>query len=215
MLVILANGGVMVWFILLASAAGMAIFIERFVHYHRAQISLHDFLKGIRNCIRRNNHVEAISICDDAPGPVAQVARTAILRYDRNRSEIQEAVEATAIQEERRLEKNLPILWTIAQVTPLMGLMGTVLGMMRAFETIQKQGKLITVTDLAGGVWEALIATAFGLAAAMVVYVAHNFLVSRKNEMIRDMELCATELMNTFAELERERRKDEFDLSES
>ena len=74
---------------------------------------------------------------------------------------------------------------------------------------------MITATDLAGGVWEALIATAFGLAVAIVLYVAHNFLVSRKNEMIRDMEWCSTELMNTFAELERERRKDEFDLSES
>jgi len=215
MLSILANGGVMVWFILISSAVGVALFAERFIHYHRAQISLHDFLKGIRNCIRRNNYVEAVSICNDAPGPAAQIARAAILRYDRNRSEIQEAVEATAIQEERRLEKNLPILWTIVQITPLMGLMGTVMGMMRAFEAIQKQEKLITAADLAGGVWEALIATAFGLAVAIVAYVAHNFLVSRKNEMIRDMELCATELMNTFAELERERRKDEFDLSES
>ena len=211
---ILAQGGVMVWFILFASFVGFAIFAERFIHYHRAQISLSDFLKGIRNCIRRGSHVEAIAICDDVAGPVAQIARTAILRYDRSRSEIHEAIEGVAIQEERRLEKNLPTLWTVAQVSPLLGLMGTVLGMMSAFQTIQQQEKLITATDLAGGVWEALIATAFGLAVAIGAYVAYNYLSSRKNEIIRDMELCGTELMNLFAELERERRKDEFDLSE-
>ena len=205
----------MVWFILLASLVGVAVFAERFMYYHRMQIALGDFLKGVRNCIRRNNHVEAITICDDAPGPVAQVARAAILRHDRSRSEIHEAVEATAIHEERNLEKNLPILWTVAQVTPLLGLLGTVIGMMRAFRTIEMQEKLITATDLAGGIWEALISSAMGLAVAVPAYVAYNYLMSRKNEMIRDMELCSTELMNAFTEAERERRKDEFDLSES
>jgi len=204
----------MAWFILAMSFVGLAVFAERFINYHRAQISLMDFLKGIRNCIRRNSQVEAIAICDDAPGPVAQIARTAILRYDRSRAEIQEAVDSTAIQEERRLDKNLPILWTVAQIAPLLGLMGTVLGMMRAFQSIQQQEKLTTATDLAGGVWEALICTALGLAVAIPAYVAYNYLVSRKNEMVRDMELCASELMNVFVELERERRKDEFDLSE-
>ncbi len=214
MFALFTNGGVMVWFILLASLIGMAVFAERFVHFHRAQIALGDFLKGIRNCIRRNNHVEAIAICDDAPGPVAQVARTAILRHDRSRSEIHEAIESVAIQEERRLEKNLPILWTVAQVTPLLGMIGTVFGMIRAFRKIQETGKLTGATDLAEGVWEALASTGMGLAAAVCAYVAYNYLVWRKNEMIRDMELCGTELMNAFAELERERRKDEFDLSE-
>jgi biopolymer transport protein ExbB len=214
MFVILSKGGALAWFILTTSFVALAVFAERFVHYHRAQISLSDFLKGIRNCIRRNSHVEAIAICDDAPGPVAQIARTAILRYDRSRSEIQEAIDGVAIQEERRLEKNLPILWTVAQISPLLGLMGTVLGMMRAFQSIQEQTKLTTATDLAGGVWEALICTALGLAVAIPAYIAYNYLVARKTEMIRDMELCATELMNVFVELERERRKDEFDLSE-
>lgn len=215
MLTILSNGGVMAWFILAAGILGMAVFAERFVHYHRAQIVLADFLKGIRNCIRRNNHTEAIAICEDAPGPVAQVARTAILRHDRSRSEIHEAIESVAIQEERRLEKNLPVLWTVAQVTPLLGMIGTVFGMIRAFRKIQEAGKLIIATDLAEGVWQALTTTGMGLAAAVCAYVAYNYLVWRKNELIRDMELCGTELMNAFAETERERRKDEFDLSES
>ena len=142
MFVILSKGGMLTWFIMATSFIGFAIFAERFIHYHRAQISLSDFLKGIRNCIRRNSHVEAIAICDDAPGPVAQVARTAILRYDRSRSEIQEAIDAVAIQEERRLDKNLPILWTVAQISPLIGFLGTVFGMMRAFQSIQQQEKL-------------------------------------------------------------------------
>lgn len=205
----------MVWFILFASLAGGAVFVERFIHFHRAQISLRDFLKGVKNCIRRNNYVEAVAICDDAPGPVPRVARTAVLMHDRSRQEIHEAIEAVAIQEERLLDKNLPVLWTVAQVAPLMGLLGTVIGMMDAFARIQEQEKLITATHLASGVWQALIATGFGLSVAVAAYVAYNFLVSRKNEMMRDMELCATEMMNAFAESERARRRDEFDLADS
>ncbi len=203
------------WCILFTSLLGMAIFLERYVYYHRAQIALADFIKGIRNCIRRGNYVEAVAICEDAPGPVAEVAKTAILRHDRTRSEIHEAIEGVAIQQERILEKNLPILWSVAQTAPLLGLLGTVIGMMRAFHTIQQQQKLITATDLAGGVWEALITTGMGLAVAIPAYLGYNLLVSRKSELVRDMELCATDLMNVFAEVERERRKDEFDLSES
>lgn len=212
-MMILSQGGVMVWFILSVSLVGMAIFAERFIHYHRAQIHLSDFLKGIRNCIRRNNHVEAISICNDTPGPIPQVARAAILRHDRSRSEIHEAIEGVAIQEERRLERNLPVLWTVAQVAPLLGLIGTVLGLIRAFRISLGKGGNIA-QELADGVWQALISTGLGLTVAVCAYVAYNYLAWRKNEMIRDMELCATELMNVFAELERERRKDEFDLSE-
>jgi biopolymer transport protein ExbB len=171
-------------------------------------------MKGIRNCLRRSNPTEAIAICDDTPGPVAQVARTAILRHDRNRSEIQDAVEFTAIQQERRLEKHLYILWIVAQITPLLGLLGTVIGMMRAFHVIQQEGKLITASDLAGGVWESLVATGLGLAIAIPTYAAYHYLVSRKTDLLRDMELCANELMEIFAETERDRRKSEFDLSE-
>ena len=214
MFAILANGGPMVWLLLATSLIGLGVFIERAIFFHQAQISLADFLKGLRNCVRRNNQVEAISLCDDAPGPVGRVARTAILHSDRSRADIREAIDATAIHEERRLEKNLPILWTVAQAAPLMGLLGTVIGMMKAFHKIQADGRLVTATDLAGGIWEALIATAMGLAVAIPAYVAYQFLVSRKNELIRDMEICATELMNAFAQVERERRKDEFDLSE-
>ncbi len=204
----------MVWFILLASLAGSAVFLERFIHFHRSQIVLNDFIKGIRNCVRRNSPVEAIAICDDTPGPVARVAKVAILHADRNRADIREAIDGTALQEERLLDKNLPILWTLAQITPLLGLLGTVIGMMRAFHHIQSEGRLVAATDLAGGIWEALVATGMGLAVAIPLYVAHQFLLNRKNEIIRDMEICVTELMNVFADLERERRKDEFDLSE-
>ncbi len=214
MFLILSHGGPMVWFILLASLLGTAVFLERFIYYHRAQIVLSDFIKGIRNCVRRNNHVEAIAICDDAPGPVAKVAKAAIVNYDRSRADIREAIDATAIHEERRLEKNLSILWSLAQITPLLGLLGTVIGMMKAFHRIQLEGRLVAATDLATGIWEALIATGMGLAVAIPLYVAHQFLVNRKNEMIRDMEICVTELITAFADLERERRKDEFDLSE-
>ena len=214
MYVVLSNGGAMVWFILLASMVGVAVFMERLIYYHRSQIAVADFLKGIRNCLKRNNQVEAISICENTPGPVARIAKTTILHSDRNRSDIREAIDAVAIQEDRLLERNLPILWTVVQITPLLGLLGTVIGMVKAFKRIQEEGRLVTATDLAGGIWEALIATGFGLAVAVIGYVAYQFLHARKTDMVRDRDWCATDLINIFAELERVRRKDEFDLSE-
>src|SRR5215471_20199707 len=112
---LLANGGWMLWLILLTSAVAMVVFIERFLHFHRAQINSIEFLNGVRTVLKRENVVEALSICDATPGPVPRLVKTAILNRERGRDGVREALEEAGVVEVPRLEEKLNVLATIAQ----------------------------------------------------------------------------------------------------
>jgi biopolymer transport protein ExbB len=127
----LSQGGLMIWVILCTSAVAIVVFIERVLHYHRAQINSMEFLNGVRNVLKRANVVEAISICDATPGPVARLVKVAILNRDKGRDGVREALEEAGLVEVPPLEDKLNLLATIAQVAPLMGLFGTVLGFIK------------------------------------------------------------------------------------
>lgn len=205
---IIAKGGPLMWFILVGAVLAVAVFFERFFHYHRAQIHANDFVNGILNSLRRGNTAEAIDTCNDTAGPVAQVVKAAVVNHDRARDEIREAVMDAARTEVTRLERNLPILVTIAQITPLLGFLGTVTGMIKIFMVIERT-QLASPGQLAGGVWEALLTTAGGLVVAIPSYVAYNYLVSRVQNLVVDMEKAANEILAYLA-----RREDRAPLDE-
>jgi len=195
---LLANG--VVWLLLVASAVAVAVFVERFLHYHRAQINSTEFLNGVRNVLRRDNIVEAISICEATPGPVARLVKTAILYRERGRERVREALEEAGLVEVPRLEEKLNLLATIAQIAPLLGLLGTVLGFIRMFGALQSAGVYANMNLLAGGIWQALISMAAGLAVSIPCYAGYNFLVSRVNAIVLDMERAATEILNILTD---------------
>jgi biopolymer transport protein ExbB len=197
---LLANGGLMLWLILLVSAVGVAVFIERFLHCHRAQINSTEFLNGVRTVLKRGNVVEALSICDATPGPVARLVKTAIVNRDQGRERVHEALEEAGLLEVPRLEEKLNLLATIAQLAPLLGLLGTVLGFIKTFSYLQGQGLYAHLSDLSAGVWQALICTAAGLAVAIPAHAGYNYLVSRVNAIVLDMERASTEIVNIVAE---------------
>ncbi|HOW66426.1 MAG TPA: MotA/TolQ/ExbB proton channel family protein [Candidatus Paceibacterota bacterium] len=197
---LLSHGGLMMWLLLVAGAVAIGVFIERYLHYHRAQINSTEFLIGVRNVVRRENIVEAISICDATPGPVARLVKTAILNRERGRDGIREALEEAGLMEVPRLEEKLNLLATIAQIAPLMGLLGTVLGFIKIFRVMQNEGLYANASLLSGGIWEALICTALGLAIAIPCYAGYNYLVSRVNQIVLDMEKAATEILNIVTE---------------
>jgi len=196
----LSQGGPVIWLILLASAMALVVFVERVLHYHRAQINSMEFLNGVRNVLRRENLVEAISICDATPGPVARLVKVAILNREKGRDGVREALEEAGLIEVPPLEDKLNLLATIAQISPLMGLLGTVLGFIKVFTVLQTKTTLPTMQDLSGGVWQALICTAAGLAVAIPCYAGYNYLVSRVNAIVLDMEKAATEITNILAD---------------
>src|ERR1035438_6650569 len=198
--VLLSYGGSVLWLLLVISAVAVAVFIERFLHCHRAQINSMEFLNGVRTVLRRNNVVEAIAICDATHGPVARLVKTAILNRDNGRERIREAIEEAGLVEVPRLEEKLNLLATIAQLRALLGLFGTVLGMMQIFSLVQDYGLSAHVGMLATGVKTALIYSAAGLAVAIPVHAAYNYLVSRVNSIVLDMERAATEIVNIVTE---------------
>ena len=192
----LAKGGPVLWLILLVSAVAVAVFIERFLHCHRAQINSTEFLNGVRTVLKKDNVVEALSICDATPGPVARLVKTAILNRDHGRERVREALEEAGLAEVPRLEEKLNLLATIAQLAPLLGLLGTVYGFMQTFYLMNKEGVNAHFVDLSNGVWKALICAAAGLAVAIPAHAGYNYLVSRVNSIVLDMERAATEIVN-------------------
>ena len=201
---LLANGGPMLWVILLAGAVGIVVFIERYLHYHRAQINSTEFLNGVRTVLKRDNVVEALSICDATPGPVAHLVKTAILNRDNGRERVREAIEDAGLTEVPRLEEKLSLLATIAQLAPLLGLLGTVLGFIEVFAKLREAGLNAHVGMLWGdersGVWQALICAAAGLAVAIPIHAGYNYLVNRVNSIVLDMERAGTEIVNIVTE---------------
>jgi biopolymer transport protein ExbB len=194
------HGGPMLWVIMVASAVAIVVFIERALHCHRAQINSAEFLNGVRTVLKRDNVVEALSICDATPGPVARLVKTAILNRDFGRERVRESLEEAGLAEVPRLEEKLNLLATIAQIAPLLGLLGTVLGMIHIFRDMEHEGLNASVQMLSGGVWEALICTAAGLGVAIPAHAGYNYLVSRVNEIVLDMEKAATEIVNIVTE---------------
>lgn len=198
---LLSHGGPMMWVLLLTSAVAIVVFIQRLLHYHREQINSTEFLIGVRNVLKRDNVVEALSICDATPGPVARMVKVAILNRERGRDGVREALEDAGLMEVPRLEEKLSLLATIAQVAPLMGLFGTCLGLIKIFGEMEEQGTFAHVQDLSLGIWEALICTATGLAVAIFAYAAYNYLVSRVNSVVLDMEKSSSEIQNLVVDL--------------
>jgi len=194
------QGGPLMYLILLGSIIGLAVFLERLFHLHRARIDTDKLMEELRSLIRRGNLPEAMELCRRTPGPVAHILSAGLARHTRNRVEIREAIEDAGVHEVPRLEKNLVVLATVAHISPLLGLLGTVLGMIRAFMTIEEMEGLVDPSNLAGGIWEALLTTAFGLLVAIMAYVAYNYLVARVGKLVVDMEISATEVVNILSE---------------
>jgi biopolymer transport protein ExbB len=199
---LIQKGGPMMYLIMLSSVLAFGVVIERVYHLNRARIDADKFMDDIMNVMKRNKIIEAIELCNATPGPIAHIVKAGILKHDRSKHEIKEAIEEAAQLEVPRLEKHLPILATVAHIAPLLGLLGTVTGMIKAFQVIQqKASAMVPVNpgDLAGGIWEALLATLAGLSVAIPTYVAYNYLVSQVDNLVYDMERSATDLTNLLS----------------
>ncbi|MCX5686334.1 MAG: MotA/TolQ/ExbB proton channel family protein, partial [Candidatus Omnitrophica bacterium] len=136
---LIQRGGPMVYLIILASILAFGLFIERVYHLNRARIDSNKFMDEIMKILKRNKIIEAIEMCNATPGPIAHIIKAGILKHDRSKPEIKEAVEEAAQLEIPRLERHLPVLATIAHITPLLGLLGTVTGMIKSFQVIQEK----------------------------------------------------------------------------
>ena len=196
MLNLMGNGGPVIWILLACGLFAALVFFERLFNLHRAQIAADDFLKGVYNILNRDNPVEAATICEEAPGPVARLALAAVLHHDDTLESIGRAIEDAGLEEIPRMERGLGWLATLARITPLIGLLGTVLGLMDVLLAAHRAAPLVQSADLTGGLWNALSATALSLVIAILAYAGYNLLVSRVESILLDMERSASALMN-------------------
>lgn len=196
------KGGPVMYLIIILSIIALGIVIERIYNFNRARIDSQKFMDQIISSLKRNKIIEAIEMCSQTPGPIAHIIKAGILKHDRSKPEIKEAVDEAAQLEIPRLEKRLPILATIAHIAPLLGLLGTVNGMIKAFQIIQQKAFTMTPVnpgDLSGGIWESLLATLAGLSVAIPTYVAYNYLINQVDTLVFDMERSATDLVNLLS----------------
>lgn len=199
---LIQKGGPMMYLIILTSILAFGVVIERMYHLTRARVDANRFMDAVTMALKRNKVIEAIEMCNSTPGPIAHIVKAGILKHDRTKPEIKEAVEEAAQLEIPRLEKHLPILATIAHIAPLLGLLGTVTGMIKSFQVIQQKALIMAPVnpgDLAGGIWEALLATLAGISVAVPTYVAYNYLTSQVDNLVYDMERSATDLVNLLS----------------
>ncbi len=197
---LLSFGGVTSWLLLVMGAVAAAVFFERLIHYHRERINTVDFINGVRTVLKRGNIVEALSICEATPGPVARLVKAAILVRDRSRDSVRETVKGVSWAELVRLEEKLGVLVVVAQTAPIVGFLGTILGMMNVFHALQTTAVPPTQEHLAEGIWKALVCSALGLAVAAAVVAGYNFLITRLRRIELDMQRASSEITSLLAD---------------
>lgn len=183
----------MMWVLLIIGLVGLVLFVERVLFLHRGQIRSTAFINGIKNILAKRRIVEALTVCEETPGPVAAVVKAALLHADDDADQMRFHVQEAAVVELPALERRVGALAAIAQVAPLVGLLGTVLGMATTFLAFEKD--YATASVLSKGMWQALLATAGSLMLAIPAHLAHHFLTGRVRAIVRDVEWAGNEIM--------------------
>jgi len=181
--------------LLILGLIAFVFFIERVLYLHRGQIRSAAFLNGIKNILAKRRLVEALTLCEETPGPVASVVKAALLHASDDAQTMRFHVQEAALVEIPALERRLGSIAAIAQVTPLVGLLGTVLGMATTYIAFEKGGDYATPHALSVGLWQALICTVGGLILAIPTHLAYHFLSSRVRSLVRDVEWSGNEIM--------------------
>lgn len=193
---IFIKGGMIMWPILVCSIVGLGIIIDRYIVLRKARINVPAFMVRIRSYIKKKDIAGAVSYCMEEKSPVANIIKKGLKKYKYGHERVKESIENAGRQEVSRLEKGLLILASIAGIAPLLGFLGTVTGMISAFITIQDLQGAASPSDLAGGIWEALVTTAFGLMVGIPALAFYNYFLSAIKKLVEDMETVANDVVD-------------------
>ena len=197
---LLEKGGILMIPIVLCSIVSLAIIVERLVQLARVRRENMRFLDAIRGRIRKGNLEEAVRICRaNLSSPLSLIFLEALIHIPQGERQTREAISEAGGRATARLEKNVSGLATIVGGAPLLGFLGTVIGMIMAFQRIEALGGNVDASVLAGGIWQALLTTAAGLSVAVPTFFAHNYIVARIHSEIRVMEDRSRDLMVLLA----------------
>ncbi len=190
------------------SLLAMTIFFERILHLKKSEIDTNKFIIHLRKAILDQNIIEGVRICEETRGSIASIVKAGLMKYERPRGEIETSMEIAGLNEIARLEKNAKILSIIAHITPLIGLLGTVLGFIQAFSEMRASGLMDISTTRVGEAMEyALVTTAAGLVVAIPTIVAYNYLLSRIKGLVLEMQTTSSEVVDLLTN-----RKDPYEV---
>ena len=198
MLKIFLKGGPLMWPICVCSVISITIVLERFYHLHKVKLDIPGFFSQIKGFLKKGEWNEAVKLCEISPSPAAKVLSAAIKNYRRHLQLQEKVISRVGSHEVRNLEKHLRGLAVIGNIAPLLGLLGTVTGMIQAFIKIQELGGRVDASVLAGGIWEALITTAAGLSVAIPTLVAYHYFEGRVDNIASQMKEVASEFLESF-----------------
>ena len=201
---LMKDGGPVMWIILVLDIVALVVIISKSFQFHREEINVRELLRGLFNVLKRQGFIEAVSLCDSSPGPVARMLSAAIAARQQGEEDIQSALDEAAFNEIPRLERGMKLLGTIGFILPLLGFLGTVLGMLNAFEVASDTSQVLSASAVSGSVNRALLTSAAGLVGAIICYVAYNYLLSRIETMTLDMDRASIEIIGFFSRQEKE-----------
>ncbi len=198
----LAKGGIFMIPIALCSIASIVLFVERLLTVRKARKNMEEKRESLLEAIRAGQFERAYTLCDGSSIPLVVIAKTALDSRDLSREALAERLNDVASREIATLERYFSMLGAIASVSPLLGLLGTVTGMIQVFGRVADEfnmGGQANPGMLAGGIWEALITTAAGLCVAIPTFIMHRYLVGRLDEFVLELEDATTKIIDAIA----------------
>jgi len=194
------KGGWIMIILAVFSIVAVYIFIERYLTIKNASKEDNNFMNHIRDFIHDGKINAAVALCHKTNNPIARMIEKGLLRIGKSLNDINTAIETVGKLEVSKLEKNIAILATIAGAGPMLGFLGTVIGMIRAFYDMSMAGNNIDIALLSSGIYQAMITTVAGLIVGIIAYIGYNILVSRVENLVFKLEARATEFMDVLNE---------------
>ncbi|MFZ9937683.1 MAG: MotA/TolQ/ExbB proton channel family protein [Luteolibacter sp.] len=201
---LIERGGPLVWVLLGLAFIGSVCVVERLFFFHRARINVGDLLVGLAHHVRRKAFAEALHEAARAPGPVARVAHAALLRYYLDRADLRDVTREAGQLEVPRIENNIRAILGVALLAPLVGMLGTMLGMLETFQRVSEHGGFNGPVELTAGVFTALITSVMGLAVAVPMYLFYLYFLGRAKRLIHRIERAGIEMVNLIADAREE-----------
>ncbi len=203
-----SNWNIILIVIIGCSILAFTIFVERMMQLRRAEIDTNKFIINLRQIINEGNIIEAIQLCESTGGTIANIIKAGLIKHNRSKEQIENAMEISGLIEIAQLEKNAKILSIIAYITPLIGLLGTVLGFIQAFGEMRLSGLVdLSATRIGEAMEYALVTTAAGLVVAIPSVLAYNYIVSRIEGFVLEIQTTSSEIVDLLV------HRDEHEIS--
>lgn len=200
-----SNWNIILLIIGVCSILSFTVFIERLMNLRRSEIDTNRFIIDMRKAIKDGNIVEAVGTCENLGGTIANIVKAGLIKHSRGKEQIENSMEIAGLIEIARLEKNAKLLSIIAYITPLIGLLGTVLGFIQAFSEMRMSGLVdISASRIGEAMEYALVTTAAGLVVAIPSIIAYNYIVSRIEGFVLEIQTTSAEIVDLLTDREDE-----------